>query len=618
CRGDNARCSGTVASCGCSGSGTSYSCLSCADTFGACGEATCSSYACGNSAYATGTDCGSVCESCNGAGACIDTASGGDYQNECPGSYGTCAGASCNGAGACGYLAAGKQGCGTCQGCSGSGFACAQVASGSDTYGECPGSFGACAGANCNGASACQYLSAGKQGCGTCQGCSGSSFGCSYVAADADTYGDCAGNCDECNGAGACRGDNARCSGTVASCGCSGSSTSYSCQTCPDTFGACGDATCSSYACGNSAYATGTDCGSVCQSCNGVGNCVNTASGSDYQNECAASWNGCSGSCVKTGPNGNCNGAGACNSGGGSAVVAAANICSGGSEVAGVCNAAYGCTNAQNTDNAYGNGGTPYWTQGYCDGGGSCDRSGSTLGDGDGGSAACQCIKAASGYWGIGGEVAGTTCCSDDAGENKRTRVCSSGCTTDGADDACCDSSTDCVYSSACYANAALYSNWKCNGGSWTTTTTIVVTPTTNAPDCSRSVSTGNSNHGSCPSSCDLDFYSCNNGVCCNMMMECGYGTKCWGDKKSRKYTGACGANTYQICWMEEWYADKCMPCTSDSQCNPSGGISCQNGYCCDPAGCGYNCGCYKTGNIVLKSDGHYYRCNMEVWDLYL
>ncbi len=363
------------------------------------------------------SQCG-LCQECSGS-ECVNQPNGEDKNIECPGSFGACSADTCNGAGACGYLAAGEQGQASCKRCSGSSFVpvnvadnsqdtegsnvcsstCVKCSAGScvaqtaaeDLFTQCPGAFGACAGTTCNGAGACGYLS-GKQTCGTCQGCGGSSFACSNVAADADTYGDCTGNCDECNGAGACRGDNTRCSGTVASCSCSGSGTAYNCQTCPDSFGACGDATCTSYACGNSAYATGTDCGGLCQSCNGAGSCINTASGSDYQNECpgsygtcagancngagacgylaagqqgcgtcnyctgsgfacsvvgvgtdpynacTASWNGCSGSCVATGPDGNCNGASACNSGGLSSNCGSNTICSAGSCVAsGAC-----------------------------------------------------------------------------------------------------------------------------------------------------------------------------------------------------------------------------------------------------------------------------------------
>ena len=61
------------------------------------------------------------------------------------------------------------------------------------------------------------------------------------------------------------------------------------------------------------------------------------------------------------------------------------------------------------------------------------------------------------------------------------------------------------------------------------------------------------------------------------------------------------------------------MPCTSDNDCTlGTNQVDCENGYCCNVVGCGYNCGCYKQGDIIQKPDGHYYKCDFEVWDLYL
>jgi hypothetical protein len=60
-----------------------------------------------------------------------------------------------------------------------------------------------------------------------------------------------------------------------------------------------------------------------------------------------------------------------------------------------------------------------------------------------------------SGYWDLGGEVHPDHCCGDDSGEYKITRVCHSACTSDSTDDACCDSSTDCVYNSNCYSSGS-------------------------------------------------------------------------------------------------------------------------------------------------------------------
>lgn len=57
----------------------------------------------------------------------------------------------------------------------------------------------------------------------------------------------------------------------------------------------------------------GYDCGGLCQSCDGLGYCVNTSSGQDYQNECTESFTACfGGACMRTGSSNNCNGFGAC------------------------------------------------------------------------------------------------------------------------------------------------------------------------------------------------------------------------------------------------------------------------------------------------------------------
>ena len=212
CAPDNTLCSNTASSCYCSGSGTVFNCQSCPDSYGECGEPTCSSYTCGNSAYAAGTDCTGFCKSCNGSGSCINTANGSDYQNECPGTVGTCAGSACNGAGNCQYLSAGQQGCGVCKYCTGSSYSCSNVAADTDPYGACTGNCD-----ECNGSGACR--------------------------ADA---GYCTGNCDTCSGSGTsfnCAADNTLCSNTDVSCNCSGSGTSFNCAACNDCYD------CSSYSC---------------------------------------------------------------------------------------------------------------------------------------------------------------------------------------------------------------------------------------------------------------------------------------------------------------------------------------------------------------------------------
>ncbi len=87
----------------------------------------------------------------------------------------------------------------------------------------------------------------------------------------------------------------------------------------------------------------------------------------------------------------------------------------------------------------------------------------------------CDC-RFGTGYFNIGGETAATTCCGDDAGEFKRTRQCSAICSSDSADDACCDDSTDCVYSSTCYTSGSYLSSVQgavCLNGTWHNSTPV-------------------------------------------------------------------------------------------------------------------------------------------------
>jgi hypothetical protein len=582
CRADNSRCSGTIGSCSCSGSGTAFNCQSCPDSFGSCGDATCIGYACGNSAYAAGTDCAGLCHSCDGSGSCIDTPNGSDYQGECPGTFGTCAGSNCDGSGACQYVAPGKGSCTACQYCTGASYSCSNVPAGLDTYGECPGVFGSCAADTCSGAGACSYLAPGKQSCGTCQYCTGSDFACTNVLNGVDTYSDCPGTfgaCagDLCNGGAACQilSGKQTCP-TCQQCG----GASYTCSNvsngadpngdCPGAFGTCAADTCNGVAACSYLSPGQQTCG-ACKYCTGSGfSCSNVGAGTDPYNACAASWTGCSGLCVKTGADGNCGGSGTCNVGGASANVAAGNVCSAGSESSGACNAVWACANAQNTDGAYNNGGPGYWTQGTCDGGGVCDRSGAQ-GNGDDSSTACSCIKGA-GYWGIGGEVSSATCC-EDAGEYKKTRSCTSGCTSDGTDDACCNANTDCAYSSTCYSSGDCSGTLKCSSGSW------VNHCTNGVQDCDETgVDCGGAsclkpNAQSCTLGTECCSGICSYGVCCSAG-QCGWGTpECVADggfKANIWLNGVCRSGT----WKTICGGVGCGTYACDSG-------TCDNNYCC-------------------------------------
>ena len=84
----------------------------------------------------------------------------------------------------------------------------------------------------------------------------------------------------------------------------------------------------------------------------------------------------------------------------------------------------------------------------------------------------CAC-KLGPGHWNLGGEVAATSCCGDDAGEYVRNcSGASAVCDASTDDVACCDKSTDCVYNGSCYASGSVITvnggSYKCENGSWT------------------------------------------------------------------------------------------------------------------------------------------------------
>ncbi|MFZ2456751.1 MAG: hypothetical protein WAX07_09770 [Candidatus Altiarchaeia archaeon] len=104
------------------------------------------------------------------------------------------------------------------------------------------------------------------------------------------------------------------------------------------------------------------------------------------------------------------------------------------------------------------------WTDSYCS-----DTCGATNYDVDSTQTRCDsCLGA--GNYGLGGEVAASDCCGDDAGENMITRQCTNGCISDAGDNACCDLNTDCVHDSTCYANGVFSpanGNLRCSSGYW-------------------------------------------------------------------------------------------------------------------------------------------------------
>ncbi len=154
------------------------------------------------------------------------------------------------------------------------------------------------------------------------------------------------------------------------------------------------------------------------------------------------------------------------------------------------------------------------WRDFYC----SLGNCGSTDYDCDGAQSRCGACKGI-GYWNLGGEVSANSCCGDDSGEYKRTRQCTSGCISDNSDDACCDASNKCVYTSVCYADNACLGALKCSSSSW------IEHCTNGVQDCDETgVDCGGADCCSCDAqACSLD------GDCCSGHCAADYnGTGKW------------------------------------------------------------------------------------------
>jgi hypothetical protein len=135
----------------------------------------------------------------------------------------------------------------------------------------------------------------------------------------------------------------------------------------------------------------------------------------------------------------------------------------------------------------------------------------------DADSTACAAV-AGSTRWNIGGEVDGTTCCGDDASENRD--VSAYNANMDGAadgTDACCTASTDCVDANGCY-NTGLVThdadadgdNDYCNAGTWNDCTADAQCATGSGYHC---VSSDCVNTCSVNADCPGGYY-CNGGTC--------------------------------------------------------------------------------------------------------
>ncbi len=105
-------------------------------------------------------------------------------------------------------------------------------------------------------------------------------------------------------------------------------------------------------------------------------------------------------------------------------------------------------SNCTTTDNYNDSSGTTYWQDYYC------NRKDCVYVNKDLDLSQQLCLNGHF-HWGLGGDVSPTTCCGDDPNEFNLTRKCSSGCTSDTNDDACCDNSNDAVNGSVCYPSGS-------------------------------------------------------------------------------------------------------------------------------------------------------------------
>ena len=248
--------------------------------------------------------CTGLCRSCDSTGGCHNTTANLDPELECLGRCNVC-----NGSGACTFATAGTDpnidcpppqaflnasankwsGCYRVNFCSGTTAECAAVASGSNTYGQCPPSqatldalippartkVSGCYQGNCNGTGGCLVVPA--QGpptpndnsvCAKCYACDGSG-GCTFASNGSQTAG-CNTSAGSCNGASQCNGAG-NCTVTDPPAGNKGSPPCSMCKAC-DGGGTCNG----NVASGTSDTGCNSPAGScitALQTCNGMGGC---------------------------------------------------------------------------------------------------------------------------------------------------------------------------------------------------------------------------------------------------------------------------------------------------------------------------------------------------------
>jgi len=226
---------------------------------------------------------------CDGSGGTQGPLLGNVTITTCSGGTPYCSGAAC-------VQCRNNTDCPSCQQCNAG--ACQNVANNQDPKNDCPGAFGICAGNNCNGAGACQFLTSTtscRASAGVCdvqENCTGASYACGADTKMSASY-QCRGQTGPCDNPSNCDGTN---------------------NACPPNNNRTGEK-------GN------PSCG-LCMGCFGTSaTCQLIGSGNDNFNECNASWDTCDSSCTRSGPGPNCNGAGACGRQTGNIV--AGNVCTG-------------------------------------------------------------------------------------------------------------------------------------------------------------------------------------------------------------------------------------------------------------------------------------------------
>jgi hypothetical protein len=238
---------------------------------------------------------------------------------------------------------------------------------------------------------------------------------------------------------------------------------------------------------------------------------------------------------------------------------------------------------------------------------------------------------------GSGGHPSQSCCCGDDTGENVRTRTAY---TTDSgnvwfvdwgsssSDDACCDSSTDCVYNSVCYA----YQGVLTGVGSGDDQTVVCHSDgrwldcdgdSSRCGQCGLSwLATGDgsigeySTQGHSTTSCcgddaseyviSEDFHASMDGtasgtVCCNSASDCTTGTTCVANTGS---SDADGDGDTDYCSIGSW-----LDCNSDSNCATGSGYHCVSNNCVNTCSANSQCpsGFYcSSGGVCTakKSNG--------------